>query len=65
MAKNSQLSTTGSKRTTQTSRTGTESQICRAFGGLSARRRNEEKEEKMQGSKSPNWGEFQPRWGCR
>ena len=39
MATNSQLSTTESKKQTkQTSRTGTESQIWRSFGGLSAGR---------------------------
>ena len=46
MAMNSQLSTTESqKHTQQTSKTITESQIQRSFGGLSAERRMEE-----------NWG---------
>ena len=42
MAIDSQLPTTESKKTKQTSRTGTESQIWRSFGGLSVGRGKEE-----------------------
>ena len=47
MAINAQLSTTESKKLTkQTNRTGTESQIWRTFGGLSAGRGEWENREK-------------------
>ena len=55
MTINSQLSTTESKKQTrQTSRTGTESQVWRSFGGLSAGRVRR-KGEKEQGLRSTNW----------
>ena len=53
MAINSQLSTIKSKKQTkQTSRTETESQIWRSFGGLPVGRA---KGEKVQGLRSTNW----------
>ena len=53
MAINSQLSTTESKKQTkQTTRAGTESQIWRSFGGLSARRGKGKNGEKVQGLRS-------------
>ena len=55
-AKNSQLSTTESKKQTkQTTRTGIESQIRRSFGGLSAGRRKGENRGKGAGIKKHNW----------
>ena len=55
MATNSQLSATESKKQTkQTTRTGTESQIWRSFGGLSAGRGKGENERKGTGNKKHN-----------
>ena len=52
MSINSQLSTTESKKQTKrTSRTGTESQIWRSFGGLSVGRGKEENRGKGSGIK--------------
>ena len=51
-----QLSTTESKKQTkQTSRTGTESQIWRSFGGLSAERGRRRMRDKVRGLRSTNW----------
>ena len=56
MAINSQLSTIESKKQTkQTTRTGTNSQIGRSFGGLSAGRRKEENGGKGIGIKKYEW----------
>ena len=53
MAINSQLSTIKSKKQTkQKSRTETESEIWRSFGGLSAGRRKGENTEMVQGLRS-------------
>ena len=53
MANNTYPSTIESKKQSkQTTRTGTESQIWRSFGGLSARREKGEEGEKGQGLKS-------------
>ena len=49
MATNSQLSTTESKKTKQTTRTGTESQKWRSQGGLSAGKWRGENGRKVQG----------------
>ena len=60
MTTNSQLSTTEPKKekqkqTKQTTRSGTESQKWRSYGGLSVRRRKEENGEKGTGNKKHNW----------
>ena len=56
MATNVQSSTTESKKQTkQTSRTGTESQIWRSFGGLSAERGRRRMRDKVRGLRSTNW----------
>ena len=56
MAMNSQLSTLESKKQTkQASRTETESQIWKSFGGLLAGRGKEKNGEKEQGLRSTNW----------
>ena len=56
IAINSQLLTTESKKQTkQTTRTETESQICRSFVGLSAGRRNGENGGKCSRIKKHNW----------
>ena len=56
MATNTQLLTTESKKQTkQTSRTGTESQIWRPFGGLSAGKGKGDKGKEVQGLRSTNW----------
>ena len=56
MAINSQLSRIESKKQTkQTSRTGTESEIWKSFGGLSAWRGNGENGGKGAGNKKHNW----------
>ena len=55
-ATNSQLSTTESKKKPkQTTITGTEPQIWRSFGGLSAERGKWERGEEVQGLRSTNW----------
>ena len=52
MATNSQVSTTESKKQSkQTTRTGTESQIWRSFGGLSVGKGKRENEGKVTGIK--------------
>ena len=58
MATNSQLSTTESKKTKQTTRTGTESQKWRSHGGLLAGRGRGRMGEKVQGIRSIN-GNYQ------
>ena len=56
MAINSQLSTMESKKQTkQISRTETNSQIWRSFGGLSIGGGRERMVEKVQGLRSTNW----------
>ena len=47
--------TESKKQTKQTSRTGTESQTWRSFGGLSVVRGKEKNGEKEQGLRSTNW----------
>ena len=73
MTTNSQLSTTEPKKekqkqTKQTTRSGTESQKWRSYGGLSVRRRKEENGEKGTGNKKHNWqvpnrGKLRIVWG--
>ena len=56
MATNAQLSTTESKKQTkQTSRTGTEPQKWRSFGGLQLGEGRRRRGEKVQGLRSTNW----------
>ena len=58
MTTNSQLSRTESKKqkqTKQTTRTGTESQIWRSFGGLSVGKEKEENGVNGTGIKKHNW----------
>ena len=65
MATNSQLATTESKKQTkQASRTETESQIWKSFGGLSAGKGKGENGGKGTGIKKKNWQVQNRQGGC-
>ena len=55
MATNAQLSTTELKKTKQTTRTGTQSEIWRSVGGLSVGKGRVKMGGKVQGLRSTNW----------
>ena len=68
MTTNSQLSKLNlkkQKQTKQTTRTGTESQKWRAYGGLSAGRWKGENEGKGTGNKKHKWQVENRQWGLR